>query len=276
MNKLNPTDRANVVQCLTDGCSMRATSRITGVARNTVNKLLVELGAACSEHQDRVMRNLTCKRLQVDECRAFCYCKQKHVTPEIAVRQVAGDIWTWAAIDADTKLVPCWCLGKRDAETAAIFVSDMAERLANRVQLTSDGLSVYLSTVVQAFGEEVDYAQLVKIYGNDPEGQKRYSPAHCLGTERVEMMGIPDPAHVSTSYVERQNLTMRMGMRRFTRLPNALSKKAENYAAAVALHMMNYNFSRVHQTLRTTPAMAAEIADHAWLIEEIIALLDSN
>lgn len=276
MNVLSISERAKVVRCLVDGCSMRATSRITGIARNAIDKLLVELGSACSQYQDSTLRNLSCKRIQVDECWAFLYCKQKQVTETISERQIAGDIWTWAAIDADTKLVPCWCLGKRDAETAQAFVSDTADRLASRIQLTSDGLKAYIGSIVCAFGESVDYAQLVKVYSNNSEGEKRYSPAECTACEKISVIGDPDPKHISTSYIERQNLTMRMGMRRFTRLTNAFSKKAENHAAAVSLHMMHYNFARVHQTLKTTPAVAAGVADHVWSIEEIVALLDSN
>jgi len=269
MNKLSIEERAKVVRCLVDGCSMRATSRITGIARNTIDKLLVELGDICSKFQDITLRNLSCKRMQVDEIWAFCYCKQKQVTTEIAEDRIAGEIWTWAAIDADTKLVPCWTLGKRDAETADVFVSDMASRLAERVQLTSDGLATYLHAIVKAFGEEVDYARLIKIYGVDSEGEKRYSPAECTGCEKISTIGDPDPKYISTSYIERQNLT-------FTRLTNAFSKKAENHAAAISLHMMHYNFARVHQTLKTTPAVAAGVANHVWTIEEIVALLDSK
>lgn len=276
MNKLSMGERAQVVRCLVDGCSMRATARIAGVARNTIDKLLVELGAACSEYQDRVLRGLSSKRIQVDEIWAFCYCKQKQVTEQIAESRIAGDIWTWAAIDADTKVVPCWTLGKRDAETANAFVSDMASRLADRAQITSDGLAAYMEAIVKAFGDEVDYAKLVKYYGNEPEGEKRYSPAICTGCEKRQMIGCPDPKHISTSYIERQNLTMRMGMRRFTRLTNAFSKKIENHAAAVSLHFMYYNFGRKHMTLGTSPAVAAGVADHIWTIEEIVALLDSN
>lgn len=275
MNRLSTDERATVIQCLVDGCSIRATSRIAGVARNTTDKLLVELGAACEEYQDREMRDLSCKRIQVDECWAFCYCKQKRVTPEIMERQIAGDIWTWAAVDADTKLVPCWCLGKRDKETAELFVSDLAARLADRVQLTTDGLHAYFNAVIDAFGEEINYAQLVKVYQQDSEGQRRYSP-ECVTCDRVALIGDPDSIHVSTSYIERQNLTMRMGMRRFTRLSYAFSKKLENHAAAVALHMMHYNFVRVHQILKTTPAVASGIANHVWGVEEIVSLLHSN
>jgi IS1 family transposase len=255
---------------------MRATARIAGAARNTIDKLLLELGAVCSKYQDTTLRNLSCKRVQVDECWAFCYCKQKQVTPEIAEGRIAGDVWTWAAIDADTKLVPCWTLGKRDNESATTFVSDLASRLTDRIQLTSDGLKAYLTAVVSAFGESVDYAMLVKVYGNDPEAEKRYSPAICTSCKREPVIGEPDPEHISTSYIERQNLTMRMSMRRFTRLTNAFSKKLENHAAAVSLHMMHYNFVRVHQTLKTTPAVAAGVANHIWTVEEIIGLLDSK
>lgn len=277
MNRLSTSERVTVIRCLVDGNSMRATARIAGVARNTIDKLLVEMGSACSKFQDTTLRNLTCKRIQVDEIWAFCYCKQKQVTQEIAETRVAGDVWTWAAIDADTKLVPCWTLGKRDGETADAFVSDMASRLADRAQITSDGLAAYMGAIVKAFGEDVDYARLVKYYGNEPgESQRRYSPAVCTGCAKQEMIGDPDPKHISTSYIERQNLTMRMSMRRFTRLTNAFSKKVENHAAAISLHMMYYNFARVHMTLKTTPAIAAGVADHVWSVEEIVALLDSK
>jgi IS1 family transposase len=278
MNVLSIDKRVAIVRCLVDGNSMRATARITGVARNTIDKLLVELGAACSEYQDRTLRNLTSKRIQVDECWSFVGCKQKQVTMEKIERDgVCGDVWTWAAIDADTKLIPCWSLGLRDASTATHFVADLADRLADRVQLTSDGLKVYLGAVEKAFRGAVDYAMLIKIYGEiDTEGQRRYSPATCIGCDIHAAIGNPDPDHISTSYIERANLTMRMGMRRFTRLTNGYSKKIENHAAAVSLHMMFYNFARVHHTLKTTPAFAAGVADHVWSIEEIIALLDSN
>jgi IS1 family transposase len=273
-NQLTLEERVAVVRCLVDGCSMRATSRITGVARNTIDKLLLELGDACLEYQDQAFRELRCQRIQVDECWAFCCAKAKNVTPEIAAKDPqAGDVWTWAAIDADTKLIPSWIVGPRDGVTARIFVNDLAGRLANRIQLTSDGLNAYLAAVEKAFRGDVDYAQLVKIYGNDPEGEKRYSPATCIGCETKDIVGYPDPEHVSTSYIERAYLTMRMGMRRFTRLTNAFSKKIENHTAAIALHMMHYNFVRIHQTLKVTPAMAAGVTDRPWEIEDIIALL---
>jgi hypothetical protein len=229
---------------------------MTGVAINTVVKLAVDAGAACSDYQDRVMRNLPCQRMQVDEIWSFCYAKAKNVTPEIAAKNPsAGDTWTF---------------------TARIFVNDLAERLSDRIQLTSDGLAVYLQAVERAFGGEVDYAQLVKIYGNDAEAEKRYSPATCLGCERKAVTGNPDPDHISTSYVERANLSMRMGMRRFTRLTNAFSKKIENHAAAVALYFMYYNFARVHKTLRCSPAMAAGVDNRLWEIKDIVAMIEAH
>ncbi len=276
MNKLETAKRARVVRCLVDGVSIRATVRITGVAKNTITKLLVELGAACSEYQDKTLRGLSCRRVQVDECWAFCYCKQKNVTSEIIEHRVAGDVWTWAAIDAESKLIPCWTIGQRDTQTAIHFVDDLASRLTNRIQLTSDGLGSYLTAVSKAFDGAVDYAMLVKVYTQTIEGQKRYSPADCITCERKTVTGNPDHDHISTSYIERANLTMRMGMRRFTRLTNGFSKKIENHAAAVSLHMMFYNFGRKHITLGTSPAVQAGIADHIWSIEEIVSLLDSN
>jgi IS1 family transposase len=274
MNKLSTEKRAQIVAALVEGCSIRATVRMTGASKNTIAKLLVELGAACSDYLDRHLVNLPCKRVQVDEIWSFCYAKAKNVTPEIAAKNpFAGDVWTWVAIDADTKLIPSWIVGPRDGVTARIFVNDLAGRLANRIQLTSDGLSVYLAAVERAFRGHVDYAQLVKIYGETSESQKRYSPAECVGCERKAVTGYPDPEHVSTSFVERQNLTMRMSMRRFTRLTNAFSKKIENHVATVALHCMFYNFCRVHQTLRVTPAMEAGLSNHIWELEELISLL---
>jgi IS1 family transposase len=277
MNRRDLETRCRVIAALVEGNSIRGTVRMTGVAKNTIQKLLLELGDVSLAYQDRVMRNLSCKRIQVDECWAFCYCKQKNVTSDIAEHQVmAGDVWTWAAIDADTKLIPSWVIGPRDGVTARIFVGDLASRLADRIQLTSDGLHAYLFAVERAFRGDVDYAQLVKIYGSPTEGQKRYSPAECIGCERYPITGYPNPEHISTSYIERANLTMRMGMRRFTRLTNAFSKKIENHAAAVALHMLHYNFVRIHQTLRTTPAMAAGVSDRLWEISDIVALLDQE
>jgi IS1 family transposase len=277
MNKLSNEKRAQIVAALVEGCSIRATVRMTSASKNTIAKLLVELGAACSEYLDRHLVNLPCQRVQVDEIWSFCYAKAKNVTPEITAKNpFAGDVWTWVAIDADTKLIPSWIVGPRDGVTARIFVNDLAGRLANRIQLTSDGLSVYLAAVERAFRGHVDYAQLVKIYGEISESQKRYSPAECVGCERKAVTGYPDPEHVSTSFVERQNITMRMSMRRFTRLTNAFSKKIEHHAATVALHCMYYNFCRIHQTLRVTPAMEARVSDHAWEIGELVGLLESS
>jgi IS1 family transposase len=277
MNRLDTEIRCRIIAALVEGNSIRATVRMTGAAKNTIQKLLLEIGERALNYQDCVMRNLSCKRIQVDECWAFCYAKAKNVTPEIAAKNpFAGDVWTWAAIDADTKLIPCWIIGPRDSVTARIFVNDLADRLADRVQLTSDGLRVYLEAVERAFRGDVDYAQLVKIYSNPTEGQKRYSPADCIAYEKHAVTGNPDPDHVSTSYIERANLTMRMGMRRFTRLTNAFSKRIENHTAAVALHMLHYNFVRIHQTLKTSPAMAAGISSRLWEISDIVALLDEN
>lgn len=276
MNRLDTAKRAQIVKCLVEGVSIRSTVRLTGASKNTVAKLLVELGAACTLYMDQAMRNLPCKRIQADEIRSFVGCKQKNVTVEKLNRDgVVGDVWTWTAIDADTKLVPCWMLGQRDAVAARDFMEDLAGRLANRVQLTTDGHKAYLTAVDKAFGEDIDYAMLVKIYGETSEGQKRYSPAECLGCRKEEITGAPNPKHISTSFAERQNLSMRMSMRRFTRLTNAFSKKLENHAAAVALYFTWYNFGRVHQTLKTTPAMAAGVADHVWSVEEVIALLEA-
>jgi len=257
---------------LIEGMSLRATSRLADVSINTVTKLLVEVGIASAEYQDRTLRKLKCKRIQCDEIWAFVYAKEKNVPSKLKGKFGFGDVWTWTAIDADTKLVPSFMVGNRDAQTANIFIDDLKSRLANRVQLTTDGLKVYLEAVEGAFGADIDYAQLVKIYGATQE-EVRYSPAECLGCETKRVQGHPDPKHISTSYVERQNLTMRMGMRRFTRLTNAFSKKVENHAYQVALHFMYYNFARIHQTLRCTPAMEAGVSDHVWSIKEIAALL---
>lgn len=274
MNRLSNEERIRVIASLVEGNSIRSTVRMTGVAKNTVTKLLVNIGAACSSYQDQVFRNLSCKRVQCDEIWSFVGAKQKNIKPEhFEDGGFAGDVWTWTAIDADTKLVPCWMLGSRDAQSANAFIGDLASRLAGRVQLTTDGHKPYLKAVEGAFGLDVDYAMLVKIYGQTTEGQKRYSPASCLGCESKAVTGQPDPKHVSTSFVERQNLTMRMGMRRFTRLTNAFSKKVDNHAAAIALHFMYYNFVRIHQTLKTTPAMAAGVTAKLWEISDIVELL---
>jgi len=282
MNKLPPERRAAVVRCLVEGNSIRSTVRITGAAKNTVTKLLVELGHACWEYQNQALRGLTSQRVQCDEIWSFVGAKEKNVPDARRGEFGVGDVWTWTAMDADSKLMICWQVGERDAATAYDLISDLETRLGNRVQLTTDGLKVYLTAVEEVFGADIDFAQLVKLYGSDAEGEKRYSPPVCLAAERTPITGRPDPKHISTSYVERQNLTVRMGLRRFTRLTNAFSKKLENHAAAVSLHFMHYNFARPHQSLKEqpgvgrTPAMAAGIADHVWSIEEIVKLLDSN
>lgn len=276
MNKLDSAKRSRVVAALVEGNSIRATVRMTGVAKNTIVKLLAELGDACANYLNQALVNLPCKRIQCDEIWSFVYAKQKQVTPKMAEERIAGDVWTWVAMDADTKLVCSWTVGRRDAGCATEFIQDLANRLANRVQLTTDGHKVYLNAVADAFANEIDYAMLVKIYGNDPEPEKRYSPAVCNGCEKYPVSGNPDPKHISTSYIERQNLTMRMQMRRFTRLTNAFSKKIENHMASIAIHYMHYNFCRIHQTLRVTPAMQAGISDHVWSIQEMVALLERS
>jgi IS1 family transposase len=261
---------------LVEGNSLRATSRMADVAYNSVLKLVSEAGKACSEYQDRVLRNLPCKHIQVDEIWAFCYTKQKNV--ETAKRPVegAGDIWTWTAIDAETKLVPSWLVGSRDADAAQMFMQDLASRMRGRIQLTSDGHRPYLEAVEGAFGAEIDYAMLIKLYGHPRDDAARYSPPECIGTQTHHIQGTPDPARISTSYIERQNLSMRMAMRRFTRLTNGFSKKAEIHAHAISLHYMHYNFGRIHKTLCVTPAMEAGVSDHVWTMEEITALMDAN
>ncbi len=277
MNRLSTERRAQILGMLTEGASLRAASRLGQVSINTVSKLLVDIGDACAEYQDGAMQHLSCKRLQADEIWSFIGAKAKHVKPGHPIDY--GDVWTWVAIDADTKLVPSWYIGGRTTTDALEFMRDVASRLDARIQLTTDGHQPYILAVARAFGGEVDYAQIIKQYGADPaEDQKRYSPAVCTSVERHDVMGHPDPAHVSTSYVERQNLTMRMHLRRYTRLTNAFSRKIENHAAAVALHFQYYNFARPHKSLKNpyprTPAMAAGVDDHIWSLQEIAALLD--
>lgn len=278
MNKLDIKKRAQILACLVEGNSIRATVRMTGAAKNTVVKLLADVGAACAEYQDKTLRNLPCRRLQADEIWSFVYAKQKNVPTAKAAPEGAGDAWTWTALCADTKLVAAWMIGPRDGGIAYEFMHDLAGRLANRVQLTTDGHKAYLEAVEDAFGANIDYAQLVKLYGEAPSKgpERKYSPNVCLGTRVSTVTGDPEPAAVSTSYVERQNLTMRMSMRRFTRLTNGFSKKLENLGHAVALHFMYYNFGRIHQSLRITPAMAAGVSDHVWSLEEIATLADEK
>lgn len=255
--------------------SIRAVSRVTGVNKNTVIKLLNDAGRALGAYQDAAFFNLPCKRVQVDEIWSFTYCKQRTIPTAKAAPIEAGDAWTWTAICADTKLVFSVLVGDRDAYYADAFMQDVAARLGSRVQLTSDGHKSYLKAVEGAFGADVDYAQLVKLYGPSQSPPGRYSPAQCTGARRVSIEGSPDPKHVSTSYVERQNLTMRMHMRRFTRLTNGFSKKLENHANAIALHFAYYNFVRVHQSLRMTPAMAAGVTDHLWEMADLVAVVEA-
>ena len=278
MNRLPLQRRAEILGMLAEGSSLRSASRLGDVSINTVTKLLVDVGAACEQYQDKVLRNLKCKRIQCDEIWSFIYAKAKNVPESMAGAFGVGDVWTWVAIDADSKLVPSWAVGRRDGFTAQEFIRDLADRLATRVQLTTDGHKVYLEAVEGAFGSEIDYAMLVKLFegdsGKQEPAERRYSPAVCTGAREQRIAGNPDPAHVSTRYVERQNLTMRMRMRRFTRLTNAFSKKVENHKAMIALHYMHYNFARIHKTLRVTPAMEAGVADHVWSLEEIARLTD--
>lgn len=275
MNRLPVAKRAQILQMLCEGTSMRSASRLAGVSINTVSKLLVDAGQVCAAFHDEMVQNVPSKRVQCDEIWSFCYAKRKNVTPEIAEKHAdAGDVWTWTALDSDSKLIVSYLVGSREYSSAMEFMRDAAGRLANRVQLTTDGLKFYLAAVDYAFGTEVDYAQLVKYYGEDQSEEKRYSPAICTGCEKKEITGSPDPSHISTSHVERSNLTMRMHMRRFTRLTNAFSKKFTNHAHMVAIYTVWYNFIRNHKTLKTTPAIAAGIADRPWTLVEIVELMD--
>ena len=274
MNKLPTEKRAQILGMMVEGMSIRAIARMTGASKNTIVKLLIDAGEAFSAYQDKALRNLPCKRLQLDEIWSFVYAKEKNASPEMKAAGEAGDIWTWTALDADTKLIASWFVGSRDGGAATHFVCDLAERLANRVQITTDGHKAYLEAVEAGFGAAVDYAMLVKIYGEAPEGQRRYSPAVCTGARKTRVEGDPDPKHVSTSYAERQNLSMRMGMRRFTRLTNAFSKKVENHAHAIAIYFMHYNFVRILQTLRVTPAMAAGVTDKLWSLADMVRVVD--
>src|SRR5207248_370866 len=275
MNRLATDKRTAVVAALVEGTSINATCRITGVAKHTVLRLLKDLGCACAAYHDAHVRNLRVRCAQADEIWAFIYAKQKNVTAE-QMEQGAGDVWTWTGIDADTKLIVSYMLGDRGAGTAQAFMQDVAARIANRIQLTTDGHHVYVDAVEDAFGADVDYAMLQKIYGMPTEPDTRYSPATCIGCKTAVVTGNPDPDHISTSFVERSNLSMRMGMRRFTRLTNGFSKKLENHGHMVALYFSHYNFVRIHKTLRVTPAMEAGITDHVWSLEELIALLESE
>jgi len=277
MNKLTRQERAKILQLLCEGMAIRAISRVTGASKNTIAKLLVDAGRASAAYQDRVLRNLPCKRVQVDEIWSFVYAKKMNLPSAKNAPADAGDVWTWTAIDADTKLMASFYVSDRSYGAAREFIDDLSQRLANRIQLTSDGHHAYLQAVVDAFGNDIDYAILVKKYGketgNSPE--RRYSPAACIGIDKNPILGSPDMKHISTSYVERANLTMRMNMRRFTRLTNGFSKKIENHAYAVALHAMYYNFVRVHQTLKMTPAMAAGVTDRRWQVTDLVEMIEA-
>jgi IS1 family transposase len=275
MNKLPMPKRVQILTLLCEGMLLRSISRAADVSINTVTKLLVDAGKACADFHEENVRGVKARRIQCDEIWSFTYAKQKNVAKTKAAPEVAGDTWTWTALEADTKLIVSWLVGGRDAEYADAFMQDVADRLANRVQLTTDGHKAYLEAVEGAFGADVDYAQLVKLYGESPEAQKRYSPAECIGCRKQPVSGGPDPKHISTSYVERQNLTMRMQMRRFTRLTNAFSKKVENHIHMVALYTVWYNFVRIHKTLRMSPAMAAGLSPTLWSMENVAALIDA-
>lgn len=277
MNKLSSQERARILHLLCEGNSIRSVTRLMNVGKNTVSRLMIDAGKVCAAYHDEHVRNLKAKRIQVDEVWSFVYAKQKNVKDAKAAPDGAGDAWTWTALDADSKLIAAYFVGDRDGECAMWFIDGLRQRLANRVQLTSDGHKAYLEAVEAAFGADVDYAMLVKMYGNAPESSKgRYSPADCTGIKKTTIEGKPDPAHVSTSYVERSNLTFRMQNRRFTRLTNGFSKKLENHAYSVALFVMFYNFCRIHKTLRVSPAMAAGVSDRLWEVADIVALIEAE
>lgn len=272
-NVLSTEKRVAILSALVEGNSVRATARMVGVSKDTVLKLMVDAGAACARYLDETLRGLNCERLQVDEIWSFVGLKEKNLREDMRGEFGLGDVWTFVALDADTKLAVSFLVGDRDAETATIFMKDVRSRLVNRPQLTTDGHQMYKSAVEAAFHGNVDYAQIVKSYGTDWQAETRYSPAVCTGCERKPIIGTPAERHISTSYIERQNLTMRMSIRRFTRLTNAFSKKVENHVAAIALYAAHYNFVRIHQTTRVTPAMASGVAKSPWKIADLVALL---
>ena len=276
-NKLPLAKRVQILSMLVEGSSMRSISRVADVSINTVSKLLEDAGETCVELHDQLVQNVEAKRVQCDEIWSFCYAKQKQVATCKAAPKEAGDVWTWTAIDADSKLIVSYLMGGRDAGYAGEFMEDVASRLATRVQLTTDGHRAYLSAIDEAFGDDVDYAQLVKIYGEPPADtpERKYSPGDCCGIIKSRVTGSPDPKHVSTSYVERHNLTMRMSMRRFTRLTNGFSKKMDNHYFALALYFFHYNFCRIHRALRVSPAMEAGITDRLWTMEELVRKMDA-
>jgi IS1 family transposase len=280
MNRLPMSKRVQIIHSFVEGVSLRAISRMVDCSINTVTKLLEDVGAACLDYQDEALRDLPCKRVQCDEVWSFCYAKEKNVPEEKKGTFGYGDVWLWVAMCADTKVVPCWHVGRRDAEAAEEFMLDLAGRLRDRVQLTTDGHKAYLDAVEGAFGADVDYAMLVKLYGPALDGtagtaERKYSPGECTGTRKLAISGAPEAKHVSTSYIERQNLTMRMSMRRLTRLTNGFSKKVENLAHAMSIHYMHYNFVRIHKTLRVAPAMAAQVTDRLWSVQDIVEMAEA-
>ncbi len=275
MNRLTKDDRARILHLLCEGTSILAITRLTGVSKTTVTKLVVDAGASAAWYQSRTFRNLSCRRFQIDEIWGFVGAKAKNADPVLKAAGLAGDAWLWMATDAETKLVPCWHVGTRDGDAAMEFIDDLASRLANRVQITTDGHKAYLDAINTAFGGQVDYAMLVKLFGQAPEGDRRYSPAECTGAIKTPIQGHPELKHVSTSYAERNNLNVRMHSRRMTRLTNGFSKKMENHAHAMALHFLYYNFVRIHQTLRTTPAMAAGVTKRLWEMADIVDVLEA-
>ena len=276
MNKLLPAKRTQILSMLCEGSSMRSTSRVADVSLNTVDKLLRDAGKACAAFHDQAVRNVKAKRVQVDEVWSFVAAKEKNVPSMKKPVDGAGDVWTWTGIDAESKLIVSWLVGDRSGEAAKVFMDDLVSRLATRVRLTSDGHRAYLEAVEGAFGTDVDFAQLVKLYGQTPEGQRRHSPPECIGCECHAVTGKPDPDHISTSFVERSNLTLRMANRRFTRLTNAFSKKIENHCHMVALYTVWDNFVKMHKTLKMTPALAAGVSDRLWSVEDIVALIDAR
>jgi IS1 family transposase len=277
MNKLPLAKRIQILNMLVEGSSLRSISRVVDVSINTVTKLMVDAGHVCDAFHDEKVRGVKASKVQCDEIWSFCAAKEKNVATMKAPVDGAGDVWTWTAIEGSSKLIISWLAGGRDGEYAKAFMDDVASRLATRVQMTTDGHKAYLEAVEGAFGADIDYAQLIKLFGATPDSSKgRYSPAECTGIKKVPVEGKPDPKHISTSYVERQNLTMRMSMRRFTRLTNGFSKKLENHCHALALYFVFYNFLRIHKTLRVTPAMAAGLTDRVWSWEDIIALIDER
>jgi len=275
MNRLSIQERAKILGCLVEGMSVRASCRITGAAKKTVLRLIGEFGAACAEYHDKHVRNISSQRIQCDEIWSFCYAKKKNVPQELQGVYGYGDVYTWTALDADTKLMVSWLVANRNVKAANKFIHDLRDRLVGRIQLTTDGYKIYLNAIENVFAGDIDYAQLVKVYGDgEAATEKKYSPSEFVCADKTKVTGNPDQAHISTSFVERSNLSMRMSMRRFTRLTNAFSKKIANHEHAIAIYFMYYNFGRIHQTLRVTPAMEAGITDHVWSLEEIVGLAE--